>query len=145
MLKGGVSMTVSPVFPLHIFYDGSCSVCAAEVERYGRKDRDDRLILEDISAPGFDPVPFGISLDEFMYQMHAIDRNGRVFRGVEAFWAIWQAFPASTLLGLCGKLIMLPLVNPLARFCYRMFAGIRGYLPKRSKNCSSGSCRIGRM
>lgn len=137
-------MTVSPVFPLRIFYDGSCSVCATEVERYGRRDRDGRLILMDIGAPGFDPAPFGISLAEFMYQMHVIDQSGRVFRGVEAFWAIWQAFPSSTLLGLCGKLIMLPPVNPLARLCYRMFAGIRGYLPKRRKECSSGTCRIGR-
>jgi predicted DCC family thiol-disulfide oxidoreductase YuxK len=137
-------MTISPVFPLQIFYDGSCSVCATEVERYGRKDRDDRLILVDISAPGFDPAPFGITLAEFMYQMHAIDRSGRVFRGVEAFWAIWQAFPNSSLLGMCGKLIKLPLVNPLARLAYRLFAGIRGHLPKRRSDCSSGSCRIGR-
>lgn len=135
-------MTVNPVFPLRIFYDGSCEVCASEVERYGRKDRDGRLILLDISAPRFDPAPFGITLAEFMYQMHAIDQSGRVFRGVEAFWAIWQAFPTSTLLGLCGKLIMLPLVNPTARLCYRMFAAIRGYLPKRHKDCSGGSCRI---
>jgi predicted DCC family thiol-disulfide oxidoreductase YuxK len=136
-------MAVSPVFPLHIFYDGSCSVCATEVERYGRKDRDGRLILVDISASGFDPAAFGITMAEFMYQMHVIDQRGRVFRGVEAFWAIWQAFPTSTMLGLCGKLIMLPVINPLARFCYRMFASIRGYLPKRRKGCSSGSCRIG--
>jgi predicted DCC family thiol-disulfide oxidoreductase YuxK len=102
------------------------------------------LILVDISAPGFNPAPSGITLAELMYQMHAIDRSGRVFRGVEAFWAMWQAFPTSTLLGLCGTLIMLPVVNPLARLCYRMFASIRGYLPKRRNNCSSGSCRIGR-
>lgn len=137
-------MTVSPVFPLRLFYDGSCSVCASEVERYGRKDRDGRLILLDISAPGFDPAAFGITLAEFEYQMHAIDQSGRVFRGVEAFWAIWQAFPTSTLLGLSGKLIMLPLLNPTARLCYRMFAAIRGYLPKRRKDCSGGSCRIGK-
>jgi predicted DCC family thiol-disulfide oxidoreductase YuxK len=137
-------MLSQPDFPLQLFYDGSCSVCATEVERYGRKDHDNRLILVDISAPGFDPAPFGIPLAEFMYQMHAIDRNGRVFRGVEAFWAIWQAFPSSTLLGLCGILISLPFVNPLARLCYRIFAGLRGHLPKRRRDCSSGSCRIGK-
>ena len=137
-------MLTTPGFPLRVFYDGSCSVCATEVEHYGRKDRDGRLILVDISAPGFDAAPFGITLAEFMYKMHVIDQNGRVFRGVEAFWAIWQAFPGSTLLGLCGKLIMLPVVNPLARLGYRMFAAIRGYLPKRRNSCSTGSCRIGR-
>ncbi len=137
-------MTVSPVFPLRIFYDGSCSVCASEVERYGRKDREGRLILVDISAPDFKADSFGIPLTEFMYQMHAIDQNGAVYRGVDAFWAIWQAFPGFTLPGLGGRLIMLPLVNPFARLCYRAFAGIRGYLPKRRTECATGSCRIGR-
>ena len=137
-------MLTKPIFPLRVYYDGSCSVCAREIERYGRRDHAGRLILVDISVPDFDPDPVGISLAEFMYQMHVIDRAGGVYRGVEAFWAIWQAFPASTLLGLCGTLITLPLVNPMARLCYRAFAGIRGYLPKRSADCASGSCRIGR-
>lgn len=136
-------MRTSPDFPIRVFYDGSCSVCAKAIEHYSLKDRKGRLIPVDISAAGFDPVPYGITLPEFMYQMHGIDRNGRVFRGVEGFWAIWQAFPSSTILGLCGRIIMLPLVNPIARFCYHIFAGIRGYLPKRN-NCASGSCRIGK-
>lgn len=137
-------MKKTPVFPLRVFYDGSCPVCTRGIEHYRHKDHDGRLIMVDISDPGFDPAPFGLTLTEFMYQMHGIDRSGRVFRGVEAFWAIWQAFPTSTLLGLYGRLIMLPLINPVARLCYRMFAGIRGYLPKRRSNCSSGSCRIGK-
>ena len=137
-------MLTKPQFPLRVFYDGSCSVCAGEVERYGRIDRDRRLLLVDISAPDFDPGPLGITPAEFMYQMHAIDGAGRVYRGVEAFWAIWQAFPASTLLGLLGVLITLPLVNSLARLFYRGFARIRGYLPKRREDCASGSCRIGK-
>jgi predicted DCC family thiol-disulfide oxidoreductase YuxK len=136
-------MRTSPDFPIRIFYDGSCSVCATAVEHYSRKDRDARLIPVDVSAAGFDPLPYGITLPEFMFQMHVIDRNGRVFRGVEAFWAIWQAFPSSTVLGLCGRVIMLPLVKPIAIFCYHVFANFRGYLPKRD-NCSSGSCRIGK-
>ena len=137
-------MLTTPDFPLQVFYDGSCSVCATEIERYWRLDQGARLIPVDISLPGFDPAPFGISLSDFMFQMHAIDRSGRIFRGVEAFWAIWQAFPSSTLLGLCGTLITLPLVNPLARLCYRIFAGLRGYLPKRRRDCSGGSCRLGK-
>lgn len=136
-------MLTTPDFPLQVFYDGSCTVCATEIERYWRVDQGARLIPVDISLHDFDPAPFGITLADFMFQMHAIDRSGRVFRGVEAFWAIWQAFPSSTLLGLCGTLISLPLVNPLARICYRIFAGLRGYLPKRRRNCSGGSCRLG--
>jgi predicted DCC family thiol-disulfide oxidoreductase YuxK len=137
-------MLQKPEFPVRIFYDGSCSVCATEIERYGRRDREGRLELVDVSDPAFDPAPLGITLDEFMYQMHVIDRRGRVYRNVEAFWAIWQAFPASTLLGFLGKLITLPGVHAVARLCYRIFARTRKYLPKRRDNCSTGSCRIGR-
>lgn len=133
---------IQPQFPLRVFYDGQCSVCALEAERYGRMDREGKLVLVDISAAEFDSTPFGIPLDEFMYQMHAIDQSGRLYRGVEAFWAIWQAFPASTLLGLLGVLISLPLANPFARMCYRGFARIRKYLPKRSVTCPGGSCHI---
>lgn len=136
-------MPTKPQFPLRIFYDGACSVCATEIERYGRMDREGRLILVDISAPDFDPSPLGITLDEFMYQMHVIDRAGTVYRNVEAFWAIWQAFPSSTFLGLMGMLVTLPVVNPVAQLCYHGFARIRRYLPKRADNCTTGSCRIG--
>lgn len=84
-------MTVSPVFPLRIFYDGSCSVCTREVERYGRKDRDGRLILLDITAPGFDPAPFGITLAEFMYQMHV----QRMLEGSPAVLGLFWKIPFS--------------------------------------------------
>lgn len=135
-------MPQRPEFPIRIYYDGACSVCATEIERYGRRDRAGRLELVDISDPAFDPAPLGFTLADFMYQMHVIDRAGRVYRGVEAFWAIWQAFPSSTFLGLLGALLMLPGVNGAARLCYRGFARIRKYLPKRGNGCTTGSCRI---
>lgn len=135
-------MPDKPEFPLRIFFDGSCSVCATEITRYGRQDLEGNLVLVDISASEFDANRYGIPLADFLYQMHAIDRRGKVYRGVDAFWAIWQAFPASTLYGFLGTLVALPGVNGIARLCYRAFAHLRTYLPKRE--CTTGSCRIGR-
>jgi len=137
-------MTNAPAFPLSVYYDGSCIVCSTEIEHYRRKDRDNRLVLVDISRPDFNPEPLNISLQAFMYELHVIDRNGTVYKGVEAFWAIWQAFPASTLYGMLGTLISLPVINPLARLGYRGFARIRRYLPKRASECSDGTCTIGK-
>ncbi len=133
-------MPGSPVFPLKVFYDGSCSVCATEIEHYGKKDREGRLELIDISAPDFTPDRYGIGLVEFMYQLHAIDQDGKVYRGPEAFWSIWQAFPSSTWYGLLGTFITLPGVSFLARLAYRGFARIRKYLPKRN----GAVCKIGK-
>ena len=137
-------MPVEPQFPLQIFYDGACSVCASEIEHYGRLNHEGRLLMVDISAPDFDPGVYGITLAEFMYQLYVIDQAGKIYCGVEAFWAIWQAFPASTLFGFMGKMITLPGINLIARVCYKAFARIRRYLPRRKADCSTGSCRIGK-
>jgi predicted DCC family thiol-disulfide oxidoreductase YuxK len=139
------SMPKAPVFPITVFYDGSCVVCSTEIEQYRSQDYAGRLILVDISAADFNPERYAGTLQAFMFELHVIDRNGHVYRGVEAFWAIWQVFPASTLYGLMGTVIMLPLLNPLARLCYQIFARVRRYLPKRKLDCASGSCRIGKI
>ena len=129
-----------PEFPLWVYYDGSCSICATEIEHYLRMDRSGHLRPVDISASDFAPPPLGILLAEFTYQLHAVDQAGRIYRGVEAFWAIWQAFPSSTLYGLLGTLLMLPGFNAVARGGYWGFARIRRYLPKRRHDCTAGSC-----
>jgi predicted DCC family thiol-disulfide oxidoreductase YuxK len=134
-------MPIKPNFPLRVFYDGSCFVCSTEIEHYLGQDHGGKLLGVDISTQDFDAGLFGMPLDEFMFELHAIDSCDRVYRGVEAFWAIWQAFPAATVYGLMGAIITMPLVNPAARLLYRGFARIRRYLPKRH-TCSSGTCRI---
>jgi predicted DCC family thiol-disulfide oxidoreductase YuxK len=133
-----------PTYPLQIFFDGSCSVCATEMAVYRRKEHAGRLVFVDIGAPEFDPAPYGITLEAFMHEMHAIDREGRVYRGVEAFRAIWQAFPASTWYGLLGALVTLPGVKLLARLSYWSFARIRRFLPKSHDACKDGTCGIGK-
>ena len=137
-------MSNQPTFPITVYYDGSCLVCATEIEHYRRKDINHRLALIDISQPDFNPELYGINLQAFMYELHVIDQTGEIYRGIEAFWAIWQAFPASTLYGMLGTIITLPRVNPLARLCYMGFAKIRKFLPKTESNCAAGSCRIGK-
>ena len=134
----------SPRYPLKIFYDGACPLCSREVKHYHRQDRDGRLLLVDISSPEFDPQPYGILLEAFMYELHAIDQEGVVYRGVDAFRAIWQAFPDLTTYRVMGSVLALPVVNSVARLGYRAFARLRPYLPGRRDACTEGTCRIGR-
>lgn len=131
-------MREMPEFPLKVFYDGSCHVCSTEMSVYMRKDHGGRLEFVDISAPGFKPNDYCISLDEFMYQMHAIGRNGMVFRGIDAFQAIWQAFPGSFWCKFLVVLMDVPLFRPISRLSYRIFARLRRYLPKRKAVCRIG-------
>ena len=134
----------TPAFPLKVFYDGACIVCSAEMQHYRKKNHEGRLVFIDISSPEFDPALYGISQAEFMAQMHAIDREGTVYKAVEAFRAIWQAFPASTFYGALGTFVSLPGINALARGGYTLFARYRKYLPRRRSACETGSCSLGK-
>ncbi len=109
-----------PEFPLTVFYDGSCHVCSTEMFVYMRKDHGGRLEFVDISDPGFNPHDYSSSLDDFMAQMHAIDRSGTVFRGVDAFQAIWRAFPGVPWFRFLAALTGFPLIRQLACLAYRI-------------------------
>lgn len=131
-------MPGSPVYPLRVLYDGDCSVCAAAVEGYARRAGGEKLILIDINAADFDPDRYGLSLDELLYQLHAIDREENIYRGVAALRAIWQAFPPGTWYGLLGRLLDFPPLRPPARLGYWCIARLRRLLPKPKSACKIG-------
>jgi predicted DCC family thiol-disulfide oxidoreductase YuxK len=133
-------MPQTPGYPLKIFYDGSCFVCSSEMYVYMRKDHGGRLDFVDISDPEFNPDEYGINLADFMYQLHAIDHTGRIYRGPEAFAAIWQAFPSSARYRFLAMLVSFPGISFIARAAYLAFARTRKYLPKRR----NADCKIGK-
>jgi predicted DCC family thiol-disulfide oxidoreductase YuxK len=136
-------MLPAPSYPLRVFYDGSCGICAVQMEFYRHRERTGRLQFVDISGTEFDPAPYGIPLAAFRYEMHAIDGENRVYRGVDAFRAIWQAFPTGSRYGLLGTLIALPGVHLIARGCYWCFARVRRFLPQSRDACRDGTCGLG--
>ena len=133
-----------PHYPLRVFYDGACPVCSREIAHYQRRDRHGKLIAVDISAANFDPQPYGIPLRTFQSELHAIDQEGTVYRGVEAFRAIWLAFSDRLIYRVMASLITLPLIDPCARLGYRLFARLRPHLPRRGGDCDAGTCRFDR-
>jgi predicted DCC family thiol-disulfide oxidoreductase YuxK len=118
-------------------------VCTTEIEHYLKQKHDGRLVAVNISAADFDPKSYKISLEAFMYELHVIDQGGEIYCGVDAFRAIWQAFPASMLYRTMNIIIGMPIVNQISRVLYKGFASIRPYLPKRHE-CNSGTCYIDR-
>jgi predicted DCC family thiol-disulfide oxidoreductase YuxK len=134
-------MGASPLFPIRIFFDGACPLCRSKMGFYERMEHGGRLQFIDVTAPEFDPVPFGIAIDAFMHEIHAIDQGGRIYRGVDVFLAIWQAFPDSRWYSILTVFVALPGVNYLARLIYRVVARIRRFLPQRGYLCKGGSCK----
>ncbi len=129
-------------FPITVFYDGSCSVCADEIAHYKKKDQHNRLILVDISADGFEPGNYGKTREEFMAQMHVRDNDGLFFLGVDAFPAIWQALPGR-FFRILAFVIRLPGIHFMASMAYVLFAKYRGRLFPPPTPCDSGQCGLG--
>jgi predicted DCC family thiol-disulfide oxidoreductase YuxK len=74
-------------YPLTVFYDASCPMCAGEMEALKARDRDERLALVDCSAPEFEEDALlgdGLRRKDLMDLIHARDAHGRWFVGPDA-------------------------------------------------------------
>lgn len=129
-------------YPLQIFFDGSCRVCSAEMESYRRKNPDNRLEFIDISDDHFRSDTYGKSLGDFMGELYVRDANGNFSTGIDAFIAIWQAFPSGSVWRLAAATLGLPGIHALSRAGYRVFARYRYLLPRRRQDCATGICSL---
>lgn len=134
-------MTTDIRFPLRVFYDGSCMVCAREMSRYRSMAHQGRLLFTDISSPDFDPAPYHRTREVFMSKLHVLDAGGRFLTGVDGFLAIWQALPGRFFRRM-GAALSLPGIHVLAQTGYWLFARLRRYLPE-SSDCADDRCGIG--
>ncbi|MCS6289907.1 MAG: DUF393 domain-containing protein [Nitrospira sp.] len=99
------------VYPLTVFYDGACPICAREMALMKRLDRTRRLTLLDFSPAGFDAAPTGLAAADLSAVLHAQWADGTVITGIDVFRAMWEAVG----LGLLSRLNRLPLVAPRRR------------------------------
>lgn len=105
-------------YPLTIFYDASCPVCALEMDHLRARDAARRLVLVDMSAPGFDATRFGLTLPELDAAIHALRPDGSIVRGMAA---LRLAYAAAGLGWVLRPSAAAPL-RPLFDAGYRLFA-----------------------
>jgi predicted DCC family thiol-disulfide oxidoreductase YuxK len=122
---------------LTVLYDGSCSLCRASVARVRPRDSRSRiefLDLHEVSAgerfPQVDP-------EIAMRWMQAVDLQGRVFSGVDAWARIGLLLPGWNLL---AWILLVPGIHWLAGKIYGWIARNR-YRWNRAA-CADGSCAV---
>ena len=107
-----------------VYFDGSCSLCRAEIGYYRRKDHDHALCFVDISETSAAP-PEGITQERAMKRFHVRARDGRVLSGAAAFLEVWTRLPrwrwAARAASLPGALIAL-------EWGYRIFLPVRPFI-----------------
>ncbi len=94
-------MTADPVdpraaavaYPLTIYYDSACPLCATEMRMLVALDVEGRLALSDCAAGRLDDAcrAAGLSSADLLAAIHARDADGRWLRGVDVFVAAYRA------------------------------------------------------
>jgi predicted DCC family thiol-disulfide oxidoreductase YuxK len=109
-------------YPLTVFYDASCPMCASEMLALKQRDRESRLVLVDCSAAEFDAQVLagtGITRTELMARMHARDAHCRWLVALDAVEAAYRAAGLERAAQFWGARGMRPLLNPLYRWVAR--------------------------
>ncbi len=118
---------------IEVFHDGECPLCQREMQLLRRLDRAGAIRFVDISAPGFDPLPLGVSWQMLMERIHARLPDGTLIEGVEVFRRLYAAVGFRRL----AAVSRLPAVAQLLNAAYHLFAKNRLRLTGR---CSDGAC-----
>lgn len=105
-------------YPLKIFYDASCPVCALEMDQLRARDGAGRLVLVDMSAPDFDATCHGFAHADLDGAIHAVRPDGSVVRGMPVLRLAYAAAGLGWLLRPTG---VGPL-RPAFDAAYRVFA-----------------------
>jgi len=109
-----------------VYFDGSCSLCRAEIRYYRRKDQDRALCFVDISETGAVP-PDGITRERAMRRFHVRASDGHLLSGAAAFVEVWTRLPrwrwAARAASLPGSLIAL-------EWGYRIFLPVRPFISR---------------
>jgi len=106
-------------YPLKIFYDASCPVCALEMDHLRTRDTAGRLELVDMSAPGFDAACHGFSAADLDAAIHAVRPDGSVVRGMPVLRLAYAAAGLGWLLRPTGVGPLRPAFDAAYRFFAR--------------------------
>lgn len=117
------------MYPLTVYYDASCPICASEIDAIKAHDTRDRLNLVDCSAQVMAdtaPANSGIDRAALMQAIHARDADGNWLRGVDVFAAVYGAVGIDAL----ARLWSSPRLRPVWQRLYPWIARNRQWLSR---------------
>jgi len=122
-----------------LLYDGQCPFCCLEARWLQRRDRHGRLVFEDITAPDFDPLRYGVTREDVMGVIHGVFPDGRIVRKLEAFRQAYRAVGLGWLLAPTGW----PVFRWVFDGLYALFARHRVSAGRIfGGSCATGTCDI---
>src|SRR3989338_2928530 len=83
-------MNMQPSWPLTLYYDGDCPLCAREIKLLRQRADVQRLCLVDISVNDFHPESVGYSRETLQNLLHARFADGQWVTGLDATLWSWR-------------------------------------------------------
>lgn len=114
----GDAETGQAALALTVYYNGSCSVCAAEIDHYRRLPQESIAWIDVSQAPGI-LERVGVDRDTIFRRMHAQDADGALYAGLDAFIATWRRIPRYRWV---AGLVDRPVIRPIGHFLYEQVA-----------------------
>ena len=134
-------MSKQPQWPLTLYFDGDCPLCAREIQLLRRRADPQRLQLVDISLGDFNATTLGYSKETLQNCLHACFADGQWVTGLDATLWSWRA---AGLDRWAAPITWKPL-RPLLELGYRLFCRLRPHLnwlphPEGSRRCTDSQC-----
>ena len=108
---------------LEVLYNSACPVCDAGVKQQQRMMQDATArgdaAWTDVTCHAEALDRAGLTLEQVRRHLYARDDEGKLYRGAEAFAALWRETPGLRWL---GALISFPVIRTMARISYDWFA-----------------------
>ncbi|WEZ87514.1 DUF393 domain-containing protein [Pseudomonas sp. NyZ480] len=111
-------------WPLTLYFDGACPLCAREIAFLRRRSTGGGLLLVDIGDADFDPGSLGVTVEQLKASLHGRFANGLWVTGLDATLWSWRAAGVGMYV---APLAWRPL-RPLLAGCYRLFCRLRPHL-----------------
>ena len=87
----------------NVLYDGSCPLCALEINQYRKIIPDSPIHWVDVSSPEF-TAPLGQTKESLMQRFHVVQPDGELISGAAAFVSVWEKWPKFRDLAALSKL-----------------------------------------
>lgn len=130
-------------WPLTLYFDGDCPLCAREIKILRRRAISSRLQFIDISSNAFDAEVLGFTFEQMQASLHAHFADGRWVTGLDATVWSWRAAG----LGFWAAPLTWRALRPLLAVGYRLFCRLRPHLawlphPDGSRRCEDKRCAV---
>jgi len=105
---------------IKVYFDGNCGLCSKEINYYKKIDKKNTFDWINIYNDDTDLNKFGITKPEALMELHALDKDGKMHKGVDSFILIWKNL--SVQWSILGIIVSFFPIYITAKLVYKKFA-----------------------